>query len=49
MAVSRAVNTRPNTLIKWHDRFAAKGLHGLEDAPRLLAKRSGMAKPWRSV
>lgn len=34
MAVSRAVNTRPNTVIKWRNRFAAKGLQGLEDDPR---------------
>jgi transposase len=34
MAVSRAVNTRPNTVIKWRNRFATKGLQGLEDDPR---------------
>lgn len=39
MAVSRAVNTRPNTVIKWRDRFAAKGLPGLEDEPRPGAPR----------
>lgn len=34
MAVSRAVNTRPNTVIKWRNRFVAKVLQGLEDDPR---------------
>ena len=39
MAVSRRLGTRPNTVIKWRDRFLAKGLSGLEDAPRPGAPR----------
>lgn len=37
--VARACHTRPNTVIKWRQRFAQKGLAGLRDAPRPGAKR----------
>jgi transposase len=33
-AVARACDTRPNTVIKWRQRFAQTGLAGLADAPR---------------
>ena len=36
--VARACHTRPNTVIKWRQRFAQKGLAGLRDAPRPGAK-----------
>src|SRR5690554_3046179 len=39
MELARALNTRPNTVIKWRDRFAAGGLAGLEDRPRPGAPR----------
>lgn len=32
--VARRCHTRPNTVIKWRDRFARQGLKGLEDAPK---------------
>jgi len=32
--VARACRTRPNTVIKWRQRFAQQGLAGLRDAPR---------------
>jgi transposase len=38
-AVARRCRTRPNTVIKWRQRFAAHGLKGLRDAPRPGAKR----------
>jgi transposase len=37
--VARRCRTRPNTVIKWRDRFARLGLEGLEDAPRPGARR----------
>src|ERR1019366_5150876 len=37
--VARACPTRPNTVIKWRQRFLQKGLAGLRDAPRPGAKR----------
>jgi transposase len=37
--VARGCGTRPNTVIKWRDRFARGGLLGLRDAPRPGAKR----------
>ena len=37
--VARACHTRPNTVIKWRQRFAQQGLAGLRDAPRPGAKR----------
>ena len=37
--VARACHTRPNTVIKWRQRFARQGLAGLRDAPRPGAKR----------
>src|SRR3954464_14934934 len=36
--VARACRTRPNTVIKWRQRFAQQGLAGLRDAPRPGAK-----------
>jgi transposase len=36
--VARACHTRPNTVIKWRQRFAQRGLAGLGDAPRPGAK-----------
>ena len=33
-AVARECGTRPNTVIKWRQRFAQTGLAGLADAPR---------------
>jgi transposase len=33
-AVARRFGQRPNTVNKWHGRFARAGLKGLEDAPR---------------
>ena len=32
--IARACRTRPNTVIKWRQRFAQSGLAGLRDAPR---------------
>lgn len=32
--VARQCHTRPNTVIKWRQRFAKNGLPGLSDAPR---------------
>jgi transposase len=37
--VAARCTTRPNTVIKWRDRFAEQGLAGLEDGPRPGAKR----------
>ena len=37
-AVARACHTRPNTVIKWRQRFVQQGLAGLRDAPRPGAK-----------
>lgn len=37
-AIARRCQTRPNTVIKWRQRFAKQGLKGLEDAPRPGAK-----------
>ena len=37
--VARQCHTRPNTVIKWRQRFASHGLQGLQDAPRPGAKR----------
>src|SRR5437867_7147124 len=37
--VARKCHTRPNTVIKWRQRFADRGLAGLHDAPRAGAKR----------
>jgi len=37
--VARACHTRPNTVIKWRQRFAQRGLAGLRDAPRPGAQR----------
>jgi transposase len=37
--IARRCQTRPNTVIKWRERFAQHGLKGLEDAPRPGAKR----------
>ena len=37
--VARACHTRPNTVIKWRQRFVQQGLAGLRDAPRPGAKR----------
>lgn len=37
--VARQCHTRPNTVIKWRDRFVKQGRPGLEDAPRPGAKR----------
>ena len=36
--VARTCHTRPNTVIKWRQRFAQRGLAGLLDAPRPGAK-----------
>ncbi|HEV2390753.1 MAG TPA: IS630 family transposase [Verrucomicrobiae bacterium] len=36
--VARSCRTRPNTVIKWRQRFAQRGLAGLVDAPRPGAK-----------
>jgi len=36
--VARACHTRSNTVIKWRQRFAQRGLAGLRDAPRPGAK-----------
>jgi len=36
--VARECATRPNTVIKWRQRFVKNGLAGLEDAPRPGAK-----------
>src|SRR5476651_2604464 len=36
--VARACRTRPNTVIKWRERFTRQGLPGLRDAPRPGAK-----------
>jgi transposase len=36
--VARTCHTRPNTVIKWRQRFAQRGLPGLLDAPRPGAK-----------
>jgi transposase len=36
--IARACHTRPNTVIKWRQRFARDGLAGLCDAPRPGAK-----------
>ncbi len=37
--VARTCHTRPNTVIKWRQRFVQRGLAGLRDAPRPGAKR----------
>jgi len=37
--IARECRTRPNTVIKWRDRFVRHGLKGLEDAPRPGARR----------
>ena len=37
--IAQRCQTRPNTVIKWRQRFSRQGLAGLEDAPRLGAKR----------
>jgi transposase len=37
--VAGACQGRPNTVIKWRQRFAQQGLVGLRDAPRPGAKR----------
>jgi transposase len=37
--IAQAFGTRPNTVIKWRDRFAKLGIGGLGDAPRPGAKR----------
>jgi transposase len=36
--IARTCHTRPNTVIKWRQRFAQQGLAGLQDAPRPGAK-----------
>ena len=36
--VARTCHTRPNTVIKWRQRFVQRGLGGLQDAPRPGAK-----------
>lgn len=36
--VARVCHTRPNTVIKWRERFTRTGLSGLRDAPRPGAK-----------
>ena len=37
--LARACHTRPNTVIKWRQRFVQRGLAGLRDAPRPGAQR----------
>ncbi len=37
--IARQWHTRPNTVIKWRQRFVSAGLKGLRDAPRPGAKR----------
>ena len=37
--VARACHTRPNTVIKWRQRFVQGGLAGLRDAKRPGARR----------
>ena len=37
--IARQCHTRPNTVIKWRQRFASRGLKGLRDEPRPGAKR----------
>jgi len=37
--IARACHTRPNTVIKWRQRFVQNGLAGLNDAPRPGARR----------
>ena len=37
--IARECNTRPNTVIKWRQRFTQKGLSGIKDAPRPGAKK----------
>jgi transposase len=37
--IARSCRTRPNTVIKWRQRFTQGGLAGLRDAPRAGAKR----------
>jgi transposase len=37
--IARHCQTRPNTVIKWRQRFVSQGLKGLHDAPRPGAKR----------
>jgi transposase len=37
--VARQCHTRPNTVIKWRQRFASQGFKGLRDAPRPGAQR----------
>ena len=37
--IARQCHTRPNTVIKWRQRFVGQGLKGLRDAPRPGAKR----------
>src|SRR5262250_1011781 len=37
--IARQCHTRPNTVIKWRQRFVSQGLKGLRDAPRPGAKR----------
>jgi transposase len=38
LEVAKQCHTRPNTVIKWRQRFANQGLAGLQDAPRPGAK-----------
>src|SRR5207245_5071789 len=47
--VAGICHTRPNTVIKWRQRFAQHGLAGLRDAPRSLrrrANRAGTVRRW---
>jgi transposase len=37
--IAQECGTRPNTVIKWRQRFCKEGLQGLKDAPRPGAKR----------
>lgn len=37
--IARQCHTRPNTVIKWRQRFVGQGLKGLRDAPRPGAQR----------